>query len=57
MVVSPLDESKDPEFMPEFQNLSDEEFFKKAQKYNAERDVFAFSSILSLTYPILKKKP
>jgi len=44
--------------MPEFDDLSDETFAKRAQKYYAERDVFAFSTILSLTWAKLKgKKP
>ena len=50
MVVSPLDADKDPELMPELKDLPDEEFEKAALKYYAERDVFAFSSILSLNY-------
>ena len=44
--------------MSEFEDLSDETFAKRAQKYYAERDVFAFSTILSLTWAKLKgKKP
>ena len=50
MVVSPLDADKDPELIPELQDLPDEEFEKAALKYNAERDVFAFSSIVSFNY-------
>ena len=58
MVVSPLEKDQDPELMPELQKLSDEEFEKAAMKYYEQRDVFAFSSIVSLTYKEnLKKMP
>ena len=50
VVVSPLDDDKDPEQMPEFEDLSDDEFKKRSLRYYAERDVFAFSSILSLNW-------
>ena len=40
--------------MPELQSLSDEDFAKRSVRYYAERDVFAFSSILSLTWNQLK---
>ena len=50
MVASPLEPSRDPENMAEFAALSDDEFNKRAQVYYAERDVFAFSTILSLTW-------
>ena len=36
--------------MPEFKGLTDEDFAKVAVKYNSQRDVFGFSTILSLTY-------
>ena len=36
--------------MPELATLTDEQFAKAAIKYNRTRDVFAFSTILSLTY-------
>jgi hypothetical protein len=53
-----LDPDKDPDQIPELQLLSDAEFEKAAQKLNAERDVFAFSSILSLNYYLhIAKKP
>ena len=55
MVVSPLDPSKDPDLIPELQTLSDQEFAKAAAKLNSERDVFGFSSILSLNFKILRK--
>lgn len=55
VVVSPLDEAKDPDLIPELQNLSDEEFAKQAIKYNSERDVFGFSTILSLNYKQMRK--
>jgi len=42
--------------MPEFKHLSDEEFAKIAVKYNSNRDVFAFSTILSLTFSSKKLK-
>ena len=48
--MSPVEADKDPELMPELKDLPDEEFEKAALKYYAERDVFAFSSILSLNY-------
>ena len=53
---SPLEPSKDPENLPEFQNLTDEEFQKRAARYYAERDVFAFSTILSLNWSLLRGK-
>ena len=56
MVVSPMDADKDPELMPELNDLPDDQFEKAALKYYAERDVFAFSSILSLTYKGNQKK-
>jgi hypothetical protein len=49
-VASSLDPSENPENMPELMALSDEEFDKAAIKYNAKRDVFGFSSIVSLSY-------
>ena len=36
--------------MSEFDELSDEEFRKRSLRYYAERDVFAFSTVLSLTW-------
>ena len=59
VVVSPLDDDKDPEQLPEFDNLDDEEFRKRSLKYYAERTVFAFSSILSLNWNKFRgnKKP
>lgn len=40
---------KDPADMPEFKSLSDEEFEKVALRYNKERDVYGFITVLSLT--------
>lgn len=40
--------------MPQYADLEDEEFDKIALKYNKERDVYGFITILSLTY--LKEK-
>mmetsp|Transcript_16083 Transcript_16083/g.11323 ORF Transcript_16083/g.11323 Transcript_16083/m.11323 type:complete len:136 (-) Transcript_16083:332-739(-) len=40
--------------MPEYADLDDEAFDKVALKYNKERDVYGFITILSLTY--LKEK-
>lgn len=40
--------------MSEFEDLSDDTFAKRSLKFIAEREVFAFSSILSLNY--LKRK-
>jgi hypothetical protein len=58
VVASPLEPKEDPEKMPEFKGLSDEEFTKIAVKYNSQRDVFGFSTILSLTYtPKIGIKP
>lgn len=54
VVVSPLDPENDPEQIPELQKLSDADFEKAAVKYNAKRDVFGFSTILSLNYKIRK---
>ena len=56
MVASPLDADKDPDQMPEFADLSDDTFAKRSVKYYAEREVFAFSSILSLTWAKRKGK-
>lgn len=50
VVVSPLDPENDPEQNPELQALSDAEFLKAAVKFNAKRDVFGFSTILSLNF-------
>lgn len=54
VVASPLDDDKDPEKMSEFDELSDDTFAKRSLKYIAEREVFAFSSILSFNW--LKRK-
>ena len=35
--------------MPEYKKLSDEEFEKIALRYNRERDVYGFITLLSLT--------
>jgi len=56
VVVSPLDEDKDPELMPEFADLSDDEFKKRSLRFYAERDVFAFSTILSLNWNLRRGK-
>jgi phage terminase Nu1 subunit (DNA packaging protein) len=50
VVASPLEPDQDPEQMPELAKLSDADFAKVAVKYNSQRDVFGFSTILSLTY-------
>jgi hypothetical protein len=55
VIVSPLDETKDPDVIPELQKLNDEDFAKAAAKLNAERDVFGFCTILSLNYQKLRK--
>ena len=59
VVVSPLDDDKDPEQLPEFEDLEDEEWRKRSIRYYAERTVFAFSSILSLNWNTFRgnKKP
>lgn len=54
-MVSPLDAAKDPDQIPELQTLTDAEFAKAAAKLNAERDVFGFSTILSLNFKNLRK--
>ena len=51
-----MDEDKNPDFMPEMIKLPDDEFYKQSLKYLAERDVFAFSTILSLNYLSRKGK-
>ena len=56
VVVSPLDEGKDPEQMEEFADLSDDEFKKRSLRYYSERDVFAFSTILSLNWSVRRGK-
>lgn len=43
--------------MPQYASLSDEDFAKVAIKYNMTRDIFGFSTILSLTYPSKTPKP
>ena len=40
----------DPELNPEYADLPDDEFEKIANKCNAERDVYGFISIVSLTW-------
>lgn len=47
VVASALE--KDPAEMPEYKDLPDEQFDKIALKYNQERDVYGFMTILSLT--------
>jgi hypothetical protein len=54
VICSPLDEKENPETNPELMKLSDELFEKEALKFNGKRDVFGFSSIVSLSYS--KKK-
>ena len=49
-----MEAKNDPEKMPEFANLSDDEFVKRSVRYNATREVFAFSTILSLNYNKIK---
>jgi hypothetical protein len=56
VVVSTLEPEKDPDLIPELQALSDAEFEKEAIKLNAQRDVFAFGTLVSLNYNIIKKK-
>jgi BCCIP len=50
VVASPLEPDQDPEQMAEFAKLTDEQFAKVAAKFNSQRDVFGFSTILSLTH-------
>jgi len=50
VVTSPLDDVDNPELMPALMKLDDDEFDKEALKYNSKRDVFGFSTILSLSY-------
>lgn len=57
VVVSPLEPDRDPDLIPELQDMSDSEFIKAAVKYNSERDVFGFSTILSLNYNKKKQLP
>ena len=47
VVASSLDQ--DPADMPEYKELSDADFEKIALRYNKERDVYGFITILSLT--------
>ena len=47
VVASSLE--KDPADMPEYKSLTDEEFEKVALRYNKERDVYGFITVLSLT--------
>lgn len=56
VVASPLDEDKDPEKMSEFDDLSDDTFAKRAVKFYAEREVYAFSSIISFNWHKRKGK-
>ena len=42
--------------MSEFEDLSDDEFKKRSLRYYAERDVFAFSTILSLNWNLKRGK-
>jgi len=41
---------EDPELNPKYAKLSDEEFDKIALKYNATRDVYGVTTLLSLTW-------
>ena len=45
-----MDETENPENKPELMALNDADFEKEALKYNSTRDVFGFSTIVSLTY-------
>ena len=47
VVASPLEQ--DPADMPEYKDLPDEQFEKIALRYNKERDVYGFITVLSLT--------
>lgn len=47
VIASSLEQ--DPEHMPEYMNLNDEEFEKVLLKFNESRDVYGFTTILSLT--------
>ena len=47
IIASSLD--KDPADMPEYKDLNEEEFNKIALKYNADREIYGFATILSLT--------
>ena len=49
VIVSSLGD-EDPEVNPAYAKLSDEEFEKIALKMNAKRDVYGFTTILSLTW-------
>jgi len=48
--------ARDPETMPEYRNLSEAEFDKVVLKFNSERDVYGFTSVLSLTREVKKLK-
>ena len=47
IVASSLDQN--PEDMPEYKDLPDAEFEKVALKFNGTRDVYGFTTILSVT--------
>lgn len=47
VVASVLDE--DPADMPEYKDLPDDKFEKIALKYNQQRDVYGFNTILSVS--------
>lgn len=47
MVASALDPN--PEEDPKYKDLNDEEFQKVVDKLNTKRDVYGFTTILSLT--------
>jgi hypothetical protein len=55
VIASALDE--DPENMPEYKDLEELEFNKILLKYNATRDVYGFTTILSLTKRQKQFKP
>lgn len=42
--------AEDPELNPEYADLPDDEFEKIANKFNAQRDIYGFISIVSLTW-------
>jgi len=47
VVASPLDQ--DPAELPEYKDLPDAEFDKVALRYNSQRDVYGFLTVLSVT--------
>lgn len=50
VIASALEPEQDPELRPELQKLDEAGFEKAALKFLCQRDIYGFSTILSLNY-------